>query len=322
MKRVAKHEGFGNIVLDEAPVPQPGARQVLVRVHRTLISRGSEIYMRYVSEEAKDHSIMGYSAAGEVAGLGEAVTEYAVGQRVVAVAPHAQYVLTDLDTDILRLHEIPDALSLEHATFVPLLTSSILWAEVAQVQEGDAVVVLGQGLVGSLVMQLCRRYAPAFVVGVDATELRCRIARELGADTVINCVEEDSVEAVRQLTDGRGADVVIEAVGGYAGVRSFEQAQDMLRSGGHLVLLSLYQAQPLPLHASKIMSSRLTGGNFGSNLERRRRAMAEAIELIASEQVRVAPMITHCFPLERSPEAFHLLYNSPDQALGVVLEWA
>ena len=84
--------------------------------------------------------------------------------------------------------------------------------------------------------------------------------RNWEADAVINASEENPVEAVHRLTDGKGADLVVDCVGGHAGVKSFDQAQDMVRRGGTLQLIALYQGEPLPLHSSKIMSKRLVAG--------------------------------------------------------------
>ena len=83
--------------------------------------------------------------------------------------------------------------------------------------------------------------------------LRCELARELGADVVIDASAGDSVAQVLELTDGKGADIVVEAVGGRAGAQAFAEAQDMLKSGGLLQVLGLYENEPLPLYSQKIM---------------------------------------------------------------------
>ena len=74
----------------------------------------------------------------------------------------------------------------------------------------------------------------------DALPNRCQLSRRLGADEVINATDADPVEAVKQLTDGRGADLVIDCVGGYAGVKSFEQAQEMVAARGTIQLIAMY----------------------------------------------------------------------------------
>ena len=113
MIRVIKPEGFGNIQLEDAPIPEINSRQVLVRTERTLISRGSELFRRYISEEALPHSIMGYSLTGTVEKVGAEVTEYQIGQRVMAAAPHAQYVVGDADSTRGHLVPLPDDVSFE-----------------------------------------------------------------------------------------------------------------------------------------------------------------------------------------------------------------
>ena len=293
---------------------------MLVRVHRSLISRGSEIGRRYVAEEALDPGIMGYSAAGEVVETGAAVRDLAPGQRVVAVSPHADFVVADP-----RLGEnswvlpLPDGLSFERATFHPLLTSSLMWAENSGVQPGDSVAILGQGLVGLLVLQALAPFNPGIIVTVDTLPRRCALSRDLGADVAINAAEDDPVARVLEATGGSGAQVVIDCVGGAAGIRSFEQAQAMSADGGRIVLIALYQGAPLPLDASRVQRRTVVGG-FWARRARRPYAL-RALDLLASEEIKVDPLITHHFPGDDAKTAFDLLYERSGEAMGVVLDW-
>ena len=91
MKRVAKPEGKFNIVIEEVAMPEPGPGEVRVKAVRSLISRGSEMGGRYTREHAVNPESMGYSLAGIVDAIGEGIDHYAVGDKVVASAPHAQY---------------------------------------------------------------------------------------------------------------------------------------------------------------------------------------------------------------------------------------
>jgi hypothetical protein len=104
---------IGNIGIEDVPVPEPGPAEVLIRVCRSLISRGSEIGRRYLAEEALEHGIMGYSAAGEVVAAGSAIDGFSPGQRVVAASPHADYVVADPSLgDNSWILSSPDDLSL------------------------------------------------------------------------------------------------------------------------------------------------------------------------------------------------------------------
>ena len=185
MQRLEKLDGFGNVQMVEVDVPTPEPDEVLVKVQRSLISRGSELFARYVKEEAVPARIMGYSDAGEVVDVGGSVEGIAVGQRAKVSAPHAQYV-TKAATDGMSVYPLPDGLSYDAATFLPLASGGVAWSRATPIEPGDTVVVLGQGLVGNLYAQAVRERQPGKVIVVDATELRCRIARECGADEVMD----------------------------------------------------------------------------------------------------------------------------------------
>lgn len=319
MLQVTKPEGFGNIQLEEVPMPEINARQIRVETDTTLISRGSELFRRYIREEAVPPSIMGYSLTGIVDAVGAEVTGYQVGERVMVVAPHAQYVVAEPDATDGRIVPLFDDVSFEAGTFLPLATSAVAWSDSSGVKAGDTVVVLGQGLVGSLMMQVLRGYNPDRIITVDALPLRCELSTQLGADVSINADEIDPVEEVRRLTDGKGADLVIDCVGGYAGVKSFEQAQDMTRQFGTIQLIALYQQAPLPLHSSKMMSKRLVAGILTD--EPRSQIAARALEKIQNGEIRASDMTTHRFHYTESKAAFDLLWNTPGDTLGVLIKW-
>ena len=319
MLQVTKPEGFGNIQLEEVPIPTINARQVRVAADTTLISRGSELFRRYIMEEAVPPSIMGYSLTGVVEAVGAEVSDYQVGERVMVVAPHAQYVVAEPNATDGRIVRLSNDVSFEAGTFLPLATSAVAWSDSSGVKDGDTVVVLGQGLVGSLMMQVLRGYNPARIITVDALPLRCELSTQLGADVSINADETDPVQEVRRLTDGRGADLVIDCVGGYAGVKSFEQAQDMTRQFGTIQLIALYQQAPLPLHSSKMMSKRLVAGILTA--EPRSQIAGRALQKIGSGEIRASEMITHRFQYNEAKAAFDLLWNSPGDALGVLIKW-
>ena len=173
-----------------------------------------------------------------------------------------------------------------------------------------------------------RERNPGRVITVDATELRCRISRESGADVVINVSETDSVEAVMELTDGRGAEVVVECVGGKAGIKSFEQAQRMLTRDGTMHLIAKYQAGDgvpgsglLPLDSGIMQRKQIVFGYWGSPSGASAQDMEDTAQMLLDGRIRVGPLITHRLPWRQTPDAYHMLFNRPEEALGVILEW-
>ena len=321
MKRVAKPAGAYNIVLEDVEVPSIASTEILIRAERSLISRGSEIWRRYVREEAIDHRSMGYSLVGKVEEVGVEVEGFSVGDRVAALAPHAQYVNVDVVEDRHKPAAVclPDKVSAEAGTFWPLGTSSVLWMWQTEAGAGDTMVIQGQGLVGSGCLQAAKAQGVERVIVVDGLPLRCELALSLGADEVIDASAVDPIARVLELTDGQGADVVVEAVGGRAGAAAFAQAQDMLKRGGLLQVLGLYEEEPLPLYSDKIMGKRLVGSYLDAN--QRAEGSARTLQLLASGQIQFDKMITHRFAYTEAAEAFDLLYKRLGETMAVLLTW-
>ena len=202
MERLEKLEGVGNVKMVEAEIPSPGNDEVLIKVRRSLISRGSELFRRYVMPGAIPPHMMGYSDAGDVIEIGDLIEGVVIGERSNVGGPHAQYVVGPHGN-------IPDGLDYEAATFIGLATSSVMWVRTTPIKPGDVVVVLGQGIVGNLYMQAVRERLPSKVITVDANKLRCDISQQCGADMVVDVSKTDSVEFVMDITDGKGADLVV-----------------------------------------------------------------------------------------------------------------
>jgi threonine dehydrogenase-like Zn-dependent dehydrogenase len=274
-----------------------------------------------VRPEAIEHRMMGYSLTGRVAKVGAQVADLSPGDRVAASAPHAQYVAVEVVDPRNRpaVVRLPDSVSMEAGTFWPLATSSVLWMWQTEAQGGDTMVIQGQGLVGSICMQAVKAGANPRVIAVDALPLRCDLAERLGADVVLDASREDPVAAVHRLTDGAGADVVVEAVGGRAGVQAFVQAQEMVKLGGLIQVLGLYEDEPLPLDSGKIQRKRLVGGYLDSSI--RPAGSDQALQLLEQEKIQAEEMITHRFPFEEAAEAFDLLYNRLGETMAVLLVW-
>jgi threonine dehydrogenase-like Zn-dependent dehydrogenase len=323
LKRLTKLEGKYNLVIEEAPMPQPAPGEVRIKAVRSLISRGSEMGARYTREHAVSPDIMGYSMAGTIDAVGEGVSHFAPGDRVVALAPHAEYTVrpaTVAGPDAQpRVVALPDDVNWDRAPYHPLTAGSVTWVDAEQIGPSDTVVILGQGLVGSLMLQVMKENGNGFVIAVDALDNRCALAEELGADRVINAGQHDPVAAVRKLTNGAGAHLVVYAVGGPAGPKAFEQGLDMLGVDGTLHLIGLYEDQDLSLPSSKIQRRRILGGYYGRTIGLA--SYRKSMSLLASGAVQAERMTTHRFAFTDAGEAFDLLWTRPGEALGVLLDW-
>ena len=318
MMQLRKLEGSRNVKLVESAVPVPEPDEVLVKVNRSLISRGTELFNHVVPEAAGHLRGLGYSDSGVVVEAGEQVSGLAVGDRASMLSPHAQYVAGSLKEDG-KAFPLPDGMSYEAATFIPLAGGAVAWTQIPPMQPGDTVVVNGQGLVGNLCAQAVRSRQPGRVITVDALDLRCRISRQCGADEVINVSDTDSVQAVMDLTSGNGADVVFECVGGAAGGKAFEQAVRMVRNHGVLHLVAMFHSGPLALDPNLAQSKMIIGGYFRS-LSRLDRSRIAA-DMIMDGRIKVEPLITHRLPWGEAGRVHDMLYEQPDRMLGVILEW-
>lgn len=325
MVRVVKRESVGNIQLEHIPIPNIGPREILIRTHASLISAGSEIGGRFRADGAVDPARMGYSAAGQVVSVGSEVKGFQPGDRVAALAPHAEYLVIE-EGNRFWAHSLPDDVSYERATFLPLGRSALRWIRTAQIEAGENVVILGQGLVGSLLLQTLRREQrrrniEGRVIVVDGHALRLDLARSFGADVAINFKETDVEAAVKEATNGRGADLVIDAVGGPAGRYSFETGQTITRVGGRLMLVGLYHEAPLTIQSSFLMTRRLFGANVDQPRWGEEPVVLNEVLSYINTDLHTEEMISHRMPYTQAPEAFDLLANRPSEATAVVLQW-
>ena len=211
----------------------------------------------------------------------------------------------------IALVKVDDRISDSEAACLQSLSDSVASVETAQIAIGDSVVVFGQGSMGMECMQIARNTGAGRIITVDVREEACRISKELGADVALNATECDPVAAIRELTDGNGADVVFECAGGspkqgLAGSRSLTQAIDAVRSGGKIVGVSWF-GQPLEVDIDLLRERSLRylfpDISTLANLE-------HTVRLVASGRVRLKPAILHVLRgLESVPRAFEITAN-------------
>ena len=291
--------------------------QVLVKVHKAHIC-GSELhyyrgkYPSYVSLPI----FPGHEGGGTIAEVGSKVSGYSVGDEVIVysdvlITPSgADPLFSDYARSPLRcLQRVPEGTDLDTACLAEPLACAVDAIYGCGLELGDAAVVLGLGFMGQLILQGIKKSGAGFVIGVDVVDSKLKLARERGADAVINANEEDPVKSVLDYTNGKGADVVIEAVG--VG-KTVNQATRMLKKGGILGLFG-WITSPVEIDLSEWHTKNLRPINLKLPNYMAKMPWAEkAFQLINEGVLEVKSLITHEYPLAKLSEAFERYDTDPD----------
>ncbi len=341
------------IVLDDKPIPEVGPLDALMRVTTTTIC-GTDVHILKGEYPVARGLTIGHEPVGVIEKLGSAVTGYHEGQRVIAgaITPsgwsnaclcgqhsqdgagtehgwkaiggwrfgntidgcQAEYVL--VPDAMVNLAPVPDGLSDEQVLMCPdIMSTGFSGAENGKVRIGDTVAVFAQGPIGLCATAGAKLSGASLVIGVDMLAGRLEMARKLGADHVVDASEGDVVEQIMQLTQGRGVDVAIEALGTQ---KTFEAALRVLRPGGTLSSLGVYSSDltiPLDAFAAGLGDHRIVTGLCPGGKERMRRLMS----VIASGRVDLAAMVTHRYKLDDIEAAYELFSHQRDGVLKVAI---
>lgn len=248
------------------------------------------------------------SAGGAVNNCADPAGGWALGCRIDG--GQAEYVRVPYaDNGLTR---IPDGVTDRQALFTGDILSTGFWAaQLGEIREGDTVAVLGAGPTGLCAMMCARLYRPACVVAVEPDPARRALALARGwADLALEPGEQ-TLERLRALTGGRGADVVIEAAGG---PNTFQTAWQAARPAGIVVVAAMYeesQSLPLPEMYGKNLTFK-TGGVDACHC-------GEILDLIAAGRLDAEPLITHTYPLADVMEAYRLFEAREDGVLKVAV---
>jgi threonine dehydrogenase-like Zn-dependent dehydrogenase len=200
-----------------------------------------------------------------------------------------------------NLLKIPEGMEDERALFVgDILTTGVYGASIAGISPGDTVAVIGAGPVGFFAAQAARLHDPAQVAVLDMQEDRLAILNRMGF-TTINVRERNTQSAMFELTDGRGADVVIEAVGA---VPAFETAVEVVRSGGTVCVIGMYVSETTELQLG-VAWTRMLRFVFGGICPIHA-YWKDAMAAVAEGRIDPLPIISHTLPLEDAPKGYEL----------------
>jgi L-iditol 2-dehydrogenase len=327
MMRAAQIHGVGELLVEEIERPDLRADDdVLIRIHACGICPSD---LRAYTGVRQPHRgfpyTPGHEWAGEVLAVGDAVKGFAVGDRVVPswrvpcgkchyCVRGIQNYCENLAMGRVRggfaeygvavaesLLKIPDGVGYQAASFCEPLACCINGSQYSQIAFGDDVVIVGAGPIGLLHLQIAKATGARVMVS-DLVQERLNKAAELGADALINAAEGDPVQAVKDLTAGRGADVVIVAVGA---PRALQQALDMAGICARVnYFAGTYPPTTIPLDPNLVhyKQIRLTGSHDYSPLD-----FENALRFIELGTVQVEPLISHDLPLAETKGGFDIV---------------
>lgn len=340
--------GFNDVRVEERDVPSPGPDEALVKVNACGIC-GTDIKVithGLPNQPPFGDFIIGHEYAGTVAALGDTVDEFQIGDRV-AVEIHkgcgrckncimghytaclnygnigkghrangftanggfAEYAVNHVNT----LYKLPDNISFDESTTITTAGTCIYGIDMAGGYiPGDTVAVLGPGPIGLMSVQLCKALGAGKVILTGTRDERLELGKKLGADYVVNVRREKAVEKVMELTDGLGADLVLEAAGGDT---ALQEALEMTRKGGKISILAFYKG---PITADISIAVR-NGINIYTVRGEGRMSVGRSLSLMAQGKITGKPLITHTFPVEEVNEALKTFAERIGGAMKVVV---
>lgn len=334
---------YKHLELTDIPQPEIGPSDLLIRVKACGIC-GSDVHGFDGSTGRRIPPIvMGHEAAGVVERTGAAVTRFQPGDRVTFDSTvycgecffclRGQQNLCDnrqvlgVSCNEFRrygafaeyvsvperiLYKIPDNVPFAHAAMIEAISVAVHAVSITPIVLNDAAVVVGTGMIGLLVVQALKLSGCGRVIAIDVDDAKLKAALELGADHVINSQSQNAKAEVLALTQGRGADVAIEAVGA---TNPIATAIDCVRKGGAVTLVgNVSPTVQIPLQAVvsrqiKLIGSCASAGEYPT-----------CLELLSSGAIRVESMITAQSPLTEGARWFERLYSKEPNLMKVILE--
>ena len=329
--KAAVLEALEQIVIKEVPDVEPRSGEVKLRVHVCAVCGSDVRIFHHGNPRVRPPAIIGHEVAGEVVAVGDAVDQWKVGDRVALGADvpcgkcdwchnglgnncnenHAigyqfpggfaeEMVLDPMVVDFGPVTPIPESVSYEQAALAEPLACAINGLEMCRLGVGDSLCIIGAGPLGCMMIELGRHMGANEIIVVQRSRKRLELARAFGADHYVCSEDTDVLKTVRDITGGRGPDVVVTTCGS---VEAHEQAIEMVAKHGRVNLFGGLgkDARNLDVPSNTIHYKEcFVLGSHGSVPRHHRIAMA----LIEKGVVDVSRCITHRFPLDDIHAAF------------------
>lgn len=340
--RVAMYYHNRDIRLQEIPTPRIDAGELLVKVRASGIC-GTDVLEWYRRKQAP--RVLGHEITGEIVGLGSGVKGWRVGDRVF-VSHHVpcntcHYCLNDNHTVCETLHTtnydpggmaefirvppinvdrgtflLPPEISYEEGVFIEPLACVVRGQRKAGLKPGQTVLILGAGLSGLLHLLLAQVCGSTRILLTDVHPFRLEMARRLGATAALSA-EDDIPARVKQLNDGRLADLVIVCTGAFS---AFQQALAAVDRGGTVLCFATTEPGrdlPVPINAFWRNGVTLLPSYAANPYE-----ITIALELLRAKKIPVSELITHRLPLEEAGKGFQLVASAGDSMKVIIRPFA
>ena len=320
-------ESPGNANLREAEMPELKPDQVLIRNHYTAVSAGTE--RAWSLDMPNAHSIYpympGYSGAGEVVKIGSDVTTVKVGDRVVVNwAGHQLYSVKDTN-----LVKIPESVSMKEAAFTHIASFPINGIRKLHLELGESVMIAGQGILGVFALQIAALCGAVPLLVSDFSPERRALAEKLGADHAFNPGDANYIDRIKEVTDGKGVNAVVEVTGSAAALK---QALEYVAWEGRISLLGCTRVSDAQIDFYRYVHGRgvqLLGAHTRSRakLESAPYHWTEQddyrafLKLLERGKVKVDPVISEVYSPEQAHHVYQMLAENKNPPLGLVFDW-
>ncbi|EHL78201.1 zinc-binding dehydrogenase [Bacillus smithii] len=340
MKALLKTKlGPGNLEVAEVEEPQVGKDQVKILVKYSGIC-GTDIHTFQGHYKVSAPVILGHEFSGEVVEVGENVTEFQPGDRVTSETTFyicgkckycqsgdynlcssrkglgtqqngsfTKYVIARKES----VHRLPEHVDYLSAAMTEPLACAHHAVSKSAIKKGDVVVVLGPGPIGLLTAQIAKTYGTTVVItGLSNDKIRLEKAKELGIDYAVNIQEEDINALVQSLTDGYGADIVLECTGAVPAVNT---GLDLLKKKGQFVQVGIFKNPEIPIDSEKIIQKELT---FIGSRSQKPSDWEPSLALMNEKLVNAKALVTHQFDITQWDEAYKVIKNG--ESIKVILK--
>jgi len=328
MKALVKYDSApGNMEIREVPEPKAGPGQIKIQVKMSGIC-GSDLHIYHsdIAIPVRPPVVTGHEFSGVIVEVGEGVTGFEVGERVVSETAFSfcgtcecctegyynlctqrrtlGYWYNGIFTNYTivpaeRVHRIPEGVSdVEAAMTEPLACVCHAVYDLCSIKAGDIVLVSGTGAVGIMSAQVAKAQgAVVIITGLDVDKERLEIARKLGIDYTVNIQKEDLKELVMKLTKGSGVDAVLECSGSEAGINS---GLELIKRKGYFTQVGMGKPT-IPFDIEKAQYKEIC---FRGTLGSRKHSWRTALKLMEQKKVHLEPLADTILPLDKWQEAF------------------